>query len=341
MKVLHVTECHAGGVSRAIRARLEASSEHEHHLLWAGEEDPEVDGRWASATRLPPGLARRVRAVGSAVSALAPDLVHAHSSWGGVYTRMRRLNAPVVYEPHCFKHDDQGTASLLRKFYRVAERKLSFRTAGYGVLSPHESRLAKALNASVPRVAIPNVPSIKRSMARPAANATPTIAMIGRVTDQKDPEFFIQVIKEVRHRTQNVNAVWIGDGAPKAVRSLLNENIDVTGWLSATELERQLSLTQVYVHSARYEGFPISVLDAAEARVPIVARNIPAFEGTPLLVASTPEEIAESVLAALSNPGYADHLTQRGTSLLESMNTSALRQGLIELYGAGNGESSC
>ena len=137
LRVLHVTECFGAGVGRAIGLRAAALPEAEHHLLWTGEETPTAS-RWASMMRLPRTLPSRISAARRRTRELGVDVVHAHSSWAGVYTRVVSLDAPVVYEPHCFKFTDPALRGPVSRTYRFIERCLTMNTAAVGVLSPDE-----------------------------------------------------------------------------------------------------------------------------------------------------------------------------------------------------------
>ena len=105
LRILHVTECFGAGVGRAVKLRAQALPQAEHHLLWTGEETP-TSSQWASTTELPASDLSRIRATALTTRQVNPDIVHAHSSWAGVYARVGVFGRPVVYEPHCFKFDD-------------------------------------------------------------------------------------------------------------------------------------------------------------------------------------------------------------------------------------------
>src|SRR5690606_21122555 len=52
-RILHVTQVYAGGISRAITSLVDLSPEVEHHLLWAGNEEPASDVPYASVHTMP------------------------------------------------------------------------------------------------------------------------------------------------------------------------------------------------------------------------------------------------------------------------------------------------
>ncbi len=319
MRVLHVTECFEGGVSRAIHSIVENSSDHEHLLLHKGLDLP------SSAFT----VARRVdfsairwdqwrRAIAEMVAQHRPDVIHAHSSWSGLHARLTRQAVPVIYQPHCFAFDMR---TPLAPAYWLAERVVARNTATFLTLSEHESAQARRLGKSAAVVTLPNVSTLPvlnedpvqqpdsvpqaelqpdaPPHAHPAAvsGSTPTIAMVGRLCPQKDPHLFA----EIRRRApQDWRFLWIGDGDSSMRSELVSAGVDVTGWLGPDELAQTLRACDAYAHTAAWEGFPLSVLDADACGVPIVARRIPAFAATEVPVFDSPSEAVELLRSALS-----------------------------------------
>jgi glycosyltransferase involved in cell wall biosynthesis len=54
--------------------------------------------------------------------------------------------------------------------------------------------------------------------------------------------------------------------------------VHVTGWLPRADALSLLATAHVYLHTAAWEGSPITLLEAADLRVPVVARSIPALD---------------------------------------------------------------
>nr|WP_269433315.1 glycosyltransferase [Kocuria polaris] len=284
--------------------------------------------------RLPSNPAQAIRKIRAVTRNLTPDVVHAHSSWGGFYARTIPLPSSVVYQPHCYAFEAPNRSWVERAAFWAAEYVVSHRTSSVLTLSKHEMDLAIRLNAKIPAYHLPNVPTLP-VLSPEVANARPytkSVYMIGRVTPQKDPEFFISVANQVRQRLKDIEFVWIGDGETEQVEKLQAKGIRVTGWLSADALTAELSTAGVYLHTASYEGFPLSVLDAASQGVPIIARSIPCFNGTPLLQARDPKKLARHVIDALTNQHTRSSVIEHGYSLLKSMNEQAQTDALNIAY---------
>lgn len=334
-RVLHVTDCYSTGVGRAVDTIVGLSPEHEHHLLWAGEDDPTGKG-FASTHALPGSSLARLRAVRATVRATGADVVHAHSSRAGVYARAVPAGAPVVYQPHAYKLLDPRLPRAARTAVAAVERALGGRTDRVVVLSEQEARLAARLSPRAGRTVLPNVPSLASPGVRapqPDGPRRRRVVMSGRVSPQKDPGWLAETAERLRERDPEVEVRWLGSADdPELTARLERAGVSVSGWLPADALVAELTAAGVYLHSAAYEGFPISVLDAAWCDAPVLAREIPAFAGTGLLTVADPAAAADRVLEVLAGGAVRERALRGARDLLREMNPQVQRQRLAEIY---------
>lgn len=297
-RVLHVTECWGSGVASAVHAYIEATPEHDHWLLMAHDEAYPLLGEENLLQGLrvfADGHLARIRDVAAAYRETRPDIVHAHSSYAGFYVRSC-LSVPrrrIVYTPHCYAFERTDVGLPFRYGFRLAETLLAQRTGVVAAVSPREAELAVRLRGGQNVVYVPNVV--------PKVSATPdtqersglVVISVGRICAQKDPAFLAAA---ARAGDSSTKWIWVGDGDPALRRVLEDAGVVVTGWLAREEVLALLGTADVYVHTASWEGAPVSVLEAVGAGLPVVARDIPALRslGVPDLVA-TPAECAKAV----------------------------------------------
>lgn len=338
LRVLHVTECYEGGVGAAVDSLISHYEAAEHGLVWFGARKVEDNPGIAADYELPEGFIGRWTMIRRAVDDFKPDVVHAHSSWAGVLCRALPLGVPVVYEPHCFVFDDPARSANVRRIYQMAEKVLARRSAVTIVLSEHERSLAEGLRPAGKIMDLANIPTIKAwSGERSFATTAPMITMVGRIADQKDPRLFAHVAGLVLADNPDVRFTWIGDGDP-AQRSILeNAGVRVTGWLSHEAVRDELIRSSIYFHSAAYEGFPLSVLDAAASGLPIIARDLPCFIGTGLATAKDAESIAATLRHWTKDEQAARDAAKASRNLLQSMNVEVQRGQLGQIYAAASG----
>lgn len=331
MRILHVTASHAGGVSRALET-IASEYEAEHHLLWAGSEQPTLGIPYTSTLEMPESHFGRIQTFFDTVRKVKPDVVHAHSSWAGFYSRVLPSKAPIIYEPHCFVFDDPQRSTLARAAYRLAESILSWNTKLTVVLSSHEQRLARGLRPRNPTRFLPNVASLENDGSKPPLSSN-RVVMIGRIVPQKDPQFFADVARLVKSRGFAAEFVWIGDGDDIELRRRLEDhNVRITGWLDKQSLGQSLLDSSIYLHSASYEGFPLSVLDAAALGLPVVVRDLSCFEETGLETIRTAPEAADKVIELLSSASEREKSVALSHEVTKTMNIDAHLSALTGIY---------
>lgn len=336
--VVHVVDRLTGGVPVAVCDYIRNSPHGIRHTILS----PWVNGRpsavWddVEAQHVDLGSSRlrqpfRTRA---ALQAADGDVVHAHSSFPGAFVRvMRPTGTPVVYSPHCFKFDDPGVSRVVRTVVRGAERLLAHRTDVFAVLSGHEADLARGLGGRARVARVPNTPSVapRHPVFRPAGTAR-RIGMVGRLAGQKDPGMMIDLARELRSWSTPVEAVWIGGGDESWATRLQAAGVRVTGWLAKDDVTRELDALSLYVHTASYEGFPLSVLDAAARGIPVLGRRIPSLDEVGLSTFDSARDGAVAVRRLLDDPAALAETRSRGDRMLSQMNETTQTAALDEVW---------
>lgn len=104
------------------------------------------------------------------------------------------------------------------------------------------------------------------------------IGSIGRLSKEKGYEFLIKAANELIKKKLNITVVIIGDGnqskqlTDMARRYKLDEKVIFTGYRN--DAKQYMPLFNVYVNSSLTEGLPITILEAMNAKVPIVATSV-------------------------------------------------------------------
>lgn len=335
MRILHVTDCYAGGVSRAIDSIAKLLPDCEHSLVFDGDEHPVHGGAYTHIEHVAGSKVSKLFAINRLIRKREPDVVHAHSSWAGMYTRLLPHSIPVVYQPHCFVFDDPWRSSASKIIYRTAEKLLSLRAATILTLTPHETQLAIDAGMKSSLIELPNVPSISESAARtrgPEAAQFPLqVAMVGRLARQKDPDFFARLAQGLRDEAR-VRFTWIGDGERDYRDRLEQAGVRVTGWRDEVGLIAELASSDIYFHSAGYEGYPLSVLDAAAMDCAVIVRDIPPFAADEFPKVCDVKQ-AEALLRQLCvDPSMLPGIRKANVELFERMNRKKQREVLLGVY---------
>ena len=119
-------------------------------------------------------------------------------------------------------------------------------------------------------------------------------AFIGRVTQIKRPDRFLDIVSEIKKRKVDLDFFIAGDGdLLEACRNRIAVEelpVAVLGWQS--NIERVLSAADIVVLTSDNEGTPLSLIQAGMAGLPVVTTN----------VGSVPEVVLENVTGVITEP---------------------------------------
>lgn len=335
MKVLHITESLGGGVTSAINSYVLNSQQHDHFIFASkrqGDTTGEEDKGLLKGIKIVPRKLSSLIQLKIYIEEISPEIIHIHSTYAGFFCRLLPfINAKkVVYTPHgfAFLRNDHP---LALKLYRIAERILVKRTriiAGCGL---DEKLIAESLIGKAKAIELINVCD-----ALPCVNAIqnstdkPVIGMVGRITAQKGLSYFKEIASACGHVA---HFKWIGGGDEEATDALRGVGVEVTGWLTRPEVIAHMKGLDVYFHSAAWDGFPISVLEAAKLNLPIMLRRIGPFVAEGLETLQSLEHASREILSYVSgDPTALDHARRNTQKIQLHHSTVNLQKSLIELY---------
>jgi glycosyltransferase involved in cell wall biosynthesis len=342
LRILHVVESLGSGVTTALESYIRNTPGHVHTVLaWrrdGAHTGDALDRLAAAMLTLPPGRLAQLRSVRRHVAELRPDVVHAHSSFAGFYVRLlRRPPRSLVFTPHGFSFERRDVSPALRGLFWLTEALLSLRGACVAAVGPREAQLAERLPGRQLVLYVPNVADdLRLSGPPPGRRARKTgrlrAAAMGRISAQKGPGFFRSAASRSRQLGLPIDWMWVGGGDPEEERALREAGVQVTGWSSRSAALGWLATADVYVHTAAWEGAPMSVLEAAALNLPILARRSAALEALGLeALYDTPEAIV-SATEALFNERHREHLRACSQRLLERHGSDAQRRTLEHIY---------
>jgi Glycosyl transferase 4-like domain len=179
LKVLHVVEALGSGIATALEDYIRSTPGHAHTVLGYRRPGAQTGDRLERlATRLlllPKGRLAQIRTARRWVRELRPDVIHAHSTYAGLYVRLfvRAPAATLVYTPHAYPFERRDIPAALRGVYWLIEALLSLRGGCVAAVGPHEAELAERLPGKQVVVQLPNV-------VRSVRPAPPASVQVGR-----------------------------------------------------------------------------------------------------------------------------------------------------------------
>ena len=330
VKVVHVLEAFETGCARHLLDRVERA-EVDHVVVVpprrvGGHTDPRAVQRLRAAgaavhlveMRRSPSSSTNVtavRAVGRLVSTSGADVVHGHSSIGGVVARLAAFatGRRAVYTPNGL-----APGSLAQG----VERLLGRITAVVVAVSPSEqaevlrrrlvppNRVAVIPNGIDPAVPPRPARSLRDIVGVP--DGAPLVGSVGRLVDQKAPLDLVRSWAEVSVRVPRARFVLVGDGPLAGAVDALATSVGLDGRYTRlpvlADADAHLADLTVFTLASRFEGSPYVVLEAMRAGVPVVATRVTGTRdllggGAGILVpAGDAKVLADATVAALREP---------------------------------------
>lgn len=291
LKIVHVTECLAGGVLHVLQKLVsdQISRGAEVFIIYSRRPDTPTEDQLSeifslNAKRIflemsreisPISDCRSFKKITSLLRELAADAVHAHSSKAGFLVRAAAPFIPsrVFYTPHGYSFARTDISRRARLAYKLLEATASIGGARVLACSRSELNLAKSVSPFRRPILVENGVDdyvAKIDFSQGCEPRFKVVAM-GRLTAQKAPAKFFALAKKFPH----LEFVWIGDGELKPDPSELTHNITITGWLDKFSIYEQLVSSDAFCMLSEWEGLPLALLEAMMVGLPVVVSDIP------------------------------------------------------------------
>jgi glycosyltransferase involved in cell wall biosynthesis len=223
-----------------------------------------------------------------AIREFNPHIIHTHTAKAGFLGRLASLvSLQKSVRVHTFHgHLLHGYfGSFKRTLVVIAEKSLAFITQQ--LLAVGDRVRQDLLEAGIgskekfglmpPGLAIGNLPSKNEALVFFGLNHERLqCAFIGRVTQIKRPDRFLDVVSEIKKRSTGLDFFIAGDGELlEACRErIIAENlpVKVLGWQS--NIEKVLSAADIVILTSDNEGTPLSLIQAGMAGLPAVSTNV-------------------------------------------------------------------
>lgn len=360
--VLHVLEALEGGTARHLGDIAEHATASRHHVVVphrrvGGLTDttavPRLQAAGATVHHLDlrrspwaPANARALVRLRGLLREVDPDVVHGHSSIGGLLVRLATdpRRRPVVYTANGITDVRVGIA---------AERLLRRRTTVLVATSPSEADHARALGLAR-GVRVEVIPNGIETTPPPAPfdlraelglpPGTPLAGSISRLVPQKAPEDLVAAARVLLEAVPEAHMVVIGDGELAAsyeaavdaagVRSRLHRIPELPG---AGGVLDQLD---VFLLASRFEGGPYAPLEAMRAGTAVVLTDVvgsrdavePDVSGL-LVPAGRPDLLGQAAARLLRDPDERQRLGAAGRARVEArFDVRAMGAALDRLY---------
>ena len=213
-----------------------------------------------------------------------PNVIHAHSAKGGIIGRLagRLLGIKVLYTPQAFSYlSAQNTVS--KQLYKFIEKL--FANGNSVLLASSTSERLRGINeiGFKPENAIVfNNSIVSESLNKQLPSMmwpVEYICTVGRPCYQKNIEFMLDIVQELKLRGTPRHLVVMGVGYHSTQLSEVKRKIEMLNlggevtllpWTSRADVLNIIDRSKLYISTARYEGLPYSVIESLMLGKPCV-----------------------------------------------------------------------
>lgn len=340
VNILHICESYDENIQSALESYIDSSKDLslKHFLLAKDNKNNDIGNHkkiFHNSCLIKGGLWAFFRKMKQQLIEIKPDIVHLHSSYAGFLGRfLPEGKYKLIYTPHCYSFERQdisaNTKLLFMKLEKIRIEKLDV------IAGCSERECALAANLGANKTLLLNA----FSKAKPKANIVPddpppfNIYIHGRISEQKDPLFLINVIRRLKKHPEykRLKFHWLGDGNARMVKLLKNHSVSVSGFLPKHKILANLQQAHLCLHLAAWDGTPLNLLEAAKLHIPTIVRFTPALQGISYpFIALTPDNMTQQIIQFIRDPYQSEYLTSLNL-LNKQFTQEKQKEALQELY---------
>jgi glycosyltransferase involved in cell wall biosynthesis len=307
------------------------------------------------------------------IAEFKPDIVHTHASKAGAVGRLAASNMKVPVIVHTFHghvfHSYFG--KMKTEFYKSVERYLAKKTTAIVAISELQKKELVEIHkiAGAEKVKVIQLGfDLDRFLTNNEENRKKfrqqylidddefVVSIIGRLAPVKNHNMFLEVISEVKKKTEKkIRAFIIGDGETRAkteakAKELGLDFVDFpnekrkaeltfTSWIK--EIEFPVAGSDVICLTSDNEGTPVSLIEAQAGGRPVLSTNvggvadITSSETAMISSKGDVKTMAENLLELINSPLKIKSMSEKGVLFSSSkFHYSRLVSEMAALYGA-------
>jgi len=259
------------------------------------------------------------------------ELLHCHSSKAGIIGRLAtwKTGIPAVFTAHGWAFTD-GVSPRKKKLYKFIEKLMAPLAARIITVSEYDRRLA--LEAGVGRAdrmiaiqnGMPNLPVIERASRNP--HHPLRLIMVARIDKQKNQAQLLRALGRLAASNWTLSLVGAGDDTHlRALAGQLGIADKVSFLGQRSDVPELLAAHDVFCLVSNWEGFPLTIVEAMRAGMPVIASDVGGCKeaidhgATGFVVPRDGErQIAEAIEALIADPSLAAQQGAAGRSAFEA-----------------------
>lgn len=206
------------------------------------------------------------------------NILHSHGKGAGVYSRLVKIVLPKVKVVHTLHgYHDGNYGAIKKKGYALLESFFSIFTNRVVNVSEGEKNVfIKNVRINLAKcIVIPNgVEDLKKYKKDEGGKSIFNICYLSRPEYQKNVDEILKIKEELLELIEGDFCISVFGEIEQELKKLmlLDNHFDIKG--NVKNVNKQFGKYDVFVNTSRWEGMPLSILEAMSSEVPIVASNV-------------------------------------------------------------------
>lgn len=275
------------------------------------------------------------------INRIEPHIIHTHSYQPGIWSRLLTLTKKPIVVSTVHSPYPYFCGYNLKAWFKKLTETITVNLFNARVICDSDAikkHLIQNTNIQLHKLSVVKVGiniEAKRYDARvlethkKAIHITDDLVIIsvGRLSGEKGYDNLLRAFALLLQHIENCALIIIGQGDLLGPLKDLSAKLDIEGKTHflgyAEDIFPYLAVSSVYVCSSRYEGLPVSILEAMMMKLPIIATN----------VGGIPEVIEDDLTGILVEPDRPDQLVQSILKLLmnEKKREKMINEGYCKL----------
>ncbi|MBN1233679.1 MAG: glycosyltransferase family 4 protein, partial [Candidatus Coatesbacteria bacterium] len=286
-----------------------------------------------------------------------PDIIHTHSYRDNFYGRIASKNLARI-KRFTTLHLPLSSNFLMpfykRSFYQFIDNMTNYLVDGFIAVSHDMKKALLRQHIDSRKIRVIQNGLDYKSFEKQGDNSSRlreewglklnqiVIGCIGRLTIQKGQEFLIKACSILKNKYPGIKLILIGNGVLKEQykKLAIEEGVDLLLLEFRRDIRSCLKAMDVFVLPSIDEGLPITLLEAAEAEIPVVATKVggvPEFlrdNSDALLIESgNPVKIADAIDFILTHKNQASNMVKSARKrLIEDFSIEKTASKYIDFY---------
>ena len=274
-----------------------------------------------------------------------PSIVACHTSKAGVIGRLAAIfsKAKVVYTPHSWIFSEPSYAKK-KSFYIKIEKAMATLCHKIITVSENDFTIAEKININKCVTIHNGMKDIDPALIKKDYSIKENVKLIvvARLEEPKDLSSLFKALERLKDKAWQLNIFGDGSLRPALENECKQRKIDhrITFHGDCQNIDKQLFKSDVFILISKSEGFPISIIEAMRAGLPVIASRVGGVpeaikqgENGLLVDNNSIDSLINAINTLLSDPQEIEKQGRNGRMKYETLLTAKIMSDkTLELY---------